>query len=241
MVLDKVKGCIYYSDNRLDPIILEACQKQLLKAFKGDIVSVTLKPMDFGKNIVVDLPRGYPTMVKQIVTALENLETETVFFTEHDVLYHPSHFEFTPQRADMFYYNSNVWRWQYPLDRIITYDTLKSLSGLCCNRELALRHYTSRMNKMVEKGWDLNYEGESINARLWGYEPGTKPTKKGGFSDEEHRTWKSKFPIVDIRHGKTFTRSKTTKEEFKHIPAEDTWKETTLDRIEGWNLKELFK
>ena len=104
-------GCIYYTDFHADPLILEVCRNQLRKVFDGEIVSVSLnKPLDFGRNIMVEGERGYPTMVRQIITGLENSTSDYVFFTENDVLYHKSHFDFVPPRDNIFYYNTNVWR-----------------------------------------------------------------------------------------------------------------------------------
>lgn len=48
-----MKEIIYYTHNQLPESIFSVCQKQLLKSGLP-IVSVSLKPMKFGKNIVVD-------------------------------------------------------------------------------------------------------------------------------------------------------------------------------------------
>src|SRR3972149_7604845 len=236
------KGCIYYTDNRLNPVIMEVCQKQLRKAFDGKIVSVSLKPMDFGTNIYIEgLIPSYFTMLRQIVTALEVSSSDVVFFTEHDVLYHPSHFEFTLTFGDVYYYNTNDWRWDYPKDRLINYDGLTSLSMMCCNRQLALMQYKKRLNRVLKDGL-YNKEGKEPEwARKWGYEPGRKRTKRGGFSDEKSDTWKSKYPNIDIRHNRTFSRRKVTLEEFKHKPDTKSWRETSLDKIDGWqDIKKMF-
>ena len=74
-------------------------------------------------------------------------------------------------------------------------------------------------------------------ARKWGYEPGTKKRKRGGFSDDDFETWQSRYPIIDIRHGKTFSQSKVTLDSFIHPPV--NFKESSLDKIPGWNFKEL--
>src|SRR3990167_3919477 len=241
------KGAIYYTDSELDPVIMKACQKQLKNAFGGEIISVSLKPMDFGENIVLKqkgkiLKRSYPTMVKQILTALEVSSADVVFFSEHDVLYHPSHFDFTPDRNDTFYYNTNDWRWDYPHDRAITSDSLTSRSMLCCNRALALKHYRTRLDTIIMKKLDEHEGREPDWARRWGYEPGTKRTKRGGFSNDKSEYWKSKYPNIDIRHSKTFSRRKVHLDDFKHAPNEETWREVKLDEILGWqNVKELFK
>jgi hypothetical protein len=203
------------------------------------ITSVSLKAIQFGKNIVVEGERSYPTMVKQILTALENSRDDYVFFTEHDVLYPKCHFDFTPPKDNIFYYNSNIWRWRCWDDKAITYDRLLSLSCLCVNRKFALEHYKFRQKKVLELGLDEFRSREPRWARRWGYEPGTKKIKRGGFNDDDFETWSSEYPIVDIRHTKTFSRPKVTLEEFTHPPT--NWRVIPIEEIPGWNLRKMFK
>ncbi len=174
--MNKTVGGIYYSDNRLNKRILNACQEQLRKVFdENKIVSITLRPMSFGKNIVLEnRERSYPTMALQILMALEASKTDYVFFLEHDILYGPSHFDFIPPRDDIYYYNVNNWRWWFGHDTAITYDGLTSLSGLCCNRELAIKHYKYRLKRIEEWGLDKIRSREPRWARKFGYEPGSK-------------------------------------------------------------------
>lgn len=231
------KGIIYYTDNRLPEPIFSIVQATI-KSSGLPITSVSLKPISFGNNKVLDLSPSFITMTKQITAALENAEEDYVFFCEHDVLYPASHFEFEPPKDDIFYYNNNIWRWKYPDDYAITYDRLMCLSGLCVNREFALSHYKARLKKI--EGLNLASEKghEPYWARRWGYEPGTKKTKRGGFSNDDFEVWTSKEPIIDIRHGKTFSPTKVTLDSFKHPPT--NLQTITLDKIPGWNLKELF-
>lgn len=231
------KGIIYYTDNRLGEPIFSLVQKLISKS-KMPIVSVSLQPIDFGKNIVLNLSPGYITMLKQITHALENSNSDHIFFCEHDVLYPSTHFDFTPPGDDIFYYNANVWRWKYPDNFAMNYDRLISLSGLCVNRKFALNHYKKRLKKIKDLMLETDKRREPMWARRWGYEPGTKKIKRGGFSDDDFETWKSKDPIIDIRHGKTFSQSKVTLDSFIHPP--ENFRQTSLDKIPGWNLKELF-
>lgn len=228
-------GIIYYTDNRLDEPIFSICQRHILEAGLS-IVSVSLKPINFGQNIVLDLKPGIITMFRQILTALEASKADVIFFTEHDILYHPLHFDFIPPGDDTFYYNTNVWRWDYPKDRAITYDNLRSLSGLCCNRKLAIEHYKKRLELIDKKGWKEDSH-EPGWVRKMGYEPG-KNRKRGGFSDDKVEHWRSEFPNIDIRHSGTVSPPKVTLDSFKHLPKD--WRETTIDKIPGWNLRELF-
>lgn len=218
------KGCIYYTDNRPKPFILEKCREEILKGWHGKLVSVSLQPIDFGENIVLkDRERGLATMIEQILTGLQALDTDIVFFLEHDVLYHPSHFDFWPVREEIYYYNSNNWRWGIKEDFAITYDRLVSLSQLCCYRKTALNHYRERFKLIKDNGWDKDASREPLWGRKLGYEPGTKPRRKGGFSDEEFDTWKSPLPNIDIRHRHTFSPPKYRLEDFKHPP--ENWRQ----------------
>lgn len=231
------KGIIYYTHNKLDPYIFTAVQKTILQS-KLPIISVSLQPIDFGQNVVLDLQPSYMTMMKQIIKGLETLTTDYVFFCEHDVLYPLSHFDFTPEKNDIFYYNAHVWRWDYPHNRAITYDRLISLSALVINRVFVLEHYRKRLDKIYELHLENETRHEPDWARKWGYEPGAKKMRRGGFSDDDYETFRSKDPMIDIRHGRTFSQSKVTLESFKHPPV--NWQESTLDKMQGWNVRELF-
>ena len=233
----QMKSIIYYTDNELAEPLFSVAQSLILDA-NLPIVSVSLKPINFGKNVVVSGQRGYPTMVKQILTALEMSRAEHVFFCEHDCLYPKSHFDFTPTKNNIFYYNENVWRWWFKGAIAITYDRMLPLSCMCVNREFALAHYRMRQRKIEESGADSFKSREPLLVRQWGYEPGTKKTKRGGLTDDDFETWRSKEPVIDIRHKKSFSPPKITLDSFKHAPT--GWKEMSFNEIPGWNLKELF-
>ncbi len=235
----KTVGIIYYTDNELKEPIFSLVQK-LISDSGLSIVSCSLKPINFGKNIVLEgRQRSYPTMTEQILTCLENIDTDYVFFCEHDVLYHPSHFKFIPERDDIYYYNVNNWRWWYGHDKAISYDELTSLSSLCCNRKLAIEHYKLRMKLIEEQGLDKVRGREPRWARKFGYEPGTKKRRRGGVTDEEHIKRKAEFPNIDIRHHGTFSAPKITLDSFKHPPT--NWREWKIEDVPGWDLKNLFK
>jgi hypothetical protein len=216
-----MKSIIYYTNNRIDEKIMKMTQELILKAGLP-IVSCSLRPIDFGKNIVLNLERGVHTMYKQILTALEASEADYIFFCEHDVLYHPTHFDFTTTRDDVFYYNTNVWRWDWGGTKIITYDHLVSVSGMCVNRLKAIEHYRKRLETIVKKGYDKLPSHNPAWARAMGYEPG----KKTGELIEE---WKAEQPNIDIRHGRTITPIKMTLDSFTHQPT--GWKESTIDQL----------
>ena len=236
--MDVDKEIIYYTDNRIGKPILPLVQKYLLEVGLP-IVSCSLKPIDFGKNIVLEGEvRSYPTMVRQIIMALEASTAKYVFFCEHDVLYSKSHFDFTPPTDDIFYYNDHVWRWRLWDNFAVTHERMLPLSSLCVNRELVLKHYKFREEKIKEFGWDKEKTREPRWVRRMGYEPGTKKKKRGGLTDDDFDTWHSKDPNVDIRHKWTFSSPKVTLDSFKHKPK--NWQEIPVEEVPHWDLKKLI-
>jgi hypothetical protein len=224
------KGCIYYSHNDIDQAILSGVQKQILKSGLP-IVSCSLKPLDFGENVVLNEKKGIMTYFKQIMVVLEKSTADYVFFCEHDILYHLSHFEFTPPRDDTFYYNTNVWKWNYYDRRVITYDHQASVSGLCVNRKLAIDFYKRRFKIIYERGYDkLPSFGNPHWARELGYEPGKHTSNKLESALAEE--WRSAYPIIDIRHTRCMTVPKMRVEGFKKKPV--NWKEDLIENLLGW-------
>jgi len=224
------KGIVYYTDNRLDPVVMEACQKQLLKAGLP-VVSVSLEPLDFGQNIVLDAERGPLTMFRQILAGLEAIDADAVFFAEHDVVYHPSHFEFTPERRDLFYYNQNVWKVDAKTGKSLFHYS-NHTSQLCAWRDLLLEHYRKRVAMVEEHGF----------SRRMGYEPGTHGRAER-VDDYKCATWMSECPNLDIRHGRNLTQTRWDKSQFRNQRYTEGW--TVADEVPGWGrtagrMEELF-
>ena len=215
-------GIVYYTDNRLDEKIMRRCQEQIKKSGLP-IVSVSLKPINFGDNIVLPLERGYLTMVKQILAGLEKIKTDAVFLCEHDILYHPSHFQFRPPKKDIFYYNQNKWRLRIS-DGHLVYHDCKSLSQLCADRKILIKHYKKRIALMEKVGF----------SRRMGFEPGShnRPERVDDFKSED---WRSEFPNIDIRHGQNLTETRWQVSEFNSSSqrrVSRSWKEA--DELPWW-------
>lgn len=223
------KGIIYYTDSELDESIARPVRIAILEAGLP-VVSVSLKPMEhFGENYFLNKKRGYITMMRQIILALEKSTAKYVFFCEHDVLYSKSHFDFTPPRDDIFYYDENVWRWLAGSKMAVTHDRMLPLSVMCCNRELALRFYKHRWEEMEKVGLKKFSNSQADIIRKWGFEPGTKKKKRGGLTDDDFETWKSAEPTLDIRHNKSFSPPKCTLSSFKHKP--ENWREIEVEKL----------
>ncbi len=214
------KGIIYYTDNQLKLKIAVRVQRQLAK-MGLPIVSASLKPMNFGKNIHVPLQRGVLTMFKQILIALENSDTDIVYFCEADVLYHPSHFEFTPPKRDVWYYNENVWKLDAKTGHALHYD-MRQVSGIAVWRETAVTHYRKRVAMVEANGFTMGM----------GYEPGThrRPER---VDDSVAESWKSEFPNIDVRHEGNFSPTRWKKEQFRNQKYTKGWVESDTE-IPGW-------
>lgn len=246
------KGILYYTDNQLNENLANKVREKLKKVESSllPVVSVSLKPIKFGQNITLPLERGYLTLTKQIIAGLELLDTDIVFFTEHDVLYPPSHFDFTPSRKDVYYYNTNSWFLRASDGHCLYYDH-RSLSGLSCYRETALSHFRKRLKKieaLTEEAKDTGKVRSLNDTKTFvslkegihrlGFEPGThsRPEKVDNFGAENY---KSAVPTVDIKHGGNLTQARFRKEQFRNERSYRGWMEAESYLIAGWDTKEL--
>lgn len=235
------KGVIYYTDSKIeDTPIAPRVREQIRKSFNGRIVSVSLKKLDWGDNIHLPLQRGYITMVKQILAGLREHDCDVIFFCEHDVLYTRNHFKFTPEKMDTFYYNTNVWKARFEDGHAMRVDDMRQLSGLCVNRELAIKHYEKVLSLLETKAREVGEDSEEFRkyVRHIGFEPGTH--NRVPELNAKSETWEARSPNVDIRHENTLTPSRWNKEQFKNEKYTKGWLES--DIIPSWGkLTELFK
>lgn len=226
------KGVLFYTDSELDERIAEPVRKQLSKAISHmKLVSVSLKPLDFGENITLEYARGYVTMVRQILAGLERLTTDIVFFCEHDVLYTPSHFDFTPDKKDVYYYNSNVWRVRESDGHALFVDDLQQLSGLCAYRTTLLDHYRKRLELLEKAYTSMSQEDFGKYVRKMGFEPGTH-NRDERVDQLSAESYQSDYPNIDIRHGDNLTPSRWKKEQFRNPRFTKGW--TEAEEVPGW-------
>lgn len=231
---DLTKGLVYYTDNRLKPDIMEKCLLQLHKCVNGHpLVSVSHKPMDLGVNHVINAKPGSLTMYRQILKGLEEIDTDIVFLVEHDILYHPSHFDFTPARDDTFYYNQNRWKVDYETGQALFYYT-KCQSHLVAYRDLMIRWYRNRI-KMIE-------DNNGKRNPKWGFEPGGpgEPGRKGDPNKNRYDVFFSDEPNIDIRHDKNLTKNRFRRHQFRNRYGIEGWALT--DEVPFWGkTKGRFK
>jgi len=217
------KGIVFYTDNRLNVSISSVVQSQLKMIAEKlgiKIISVSLAPLNFGHNIVLPLERGILTMTKQILVGLEAIDSDIVYFCEHDLVYHPSHFDFTPPKTDVYYYNENTWKVRSSDGQAVFFHT-KQTSGCCSYRKLLASHYRKRVER-IENG---------EFSRKMGFEPGCHHLPNGvdNFLAEK---WMSPVPNVDIRHEHNLTWSRFKPDQYRSPKSIVGW--TLADEIPGW-------
>jgi hypothetical protein len=157
------------------------------------------------------------------------MKEDIVYFCEHDVLYHPDHFAFTPTNKNTWYYNGNYWFLRMKDGLSIHYD-VSPLSGLVVYRETAIAHFRERV-KMIEE------LGEEYKPLHMGFEPFTQNRVKWKFWCP-YEIFMPENPNVDITHKDNSTWKRWDQKHFIKKPT--FWEESTDYTIPGWD-KEYLK
>jgi hypothetical protein len=209
-------GAVYYTDGKLREEIRATAYGRLKDALSNHELVVVL-PSDVGMS-----ETGPLTMFMQILDGLKRLDTDYAFLTEHDVLYHPSHFDFRPPDDRLVYYNVNTWKVDVKTGKALTYIT-KQTSGLCARTQLLIEHYTRRVDMVKDIGF----------TRAMGFEPGTHGRKER-VDDLKSDMFHSQFPNIDLRHGKNLTSTRWRQDQFRDKRNCQGWQESSAEHIPGW-------
>ena len=230
------KGILYYTHNQLNDRILLPVRARLSE-IGLPVVASNLRTNSFGKGwsnpdvfiLYHEGKQGYMTMFEQILMGLQHIETDYVFFAEHDVLYHPSHFDFRPPRDDTFYYNQHVYKVHSKYGFGLHY-LCSQTSGLCAHRKLLIEHYEKRITYIREHDPGNHKEYMKLIRRI-GFEPGTH----GRIPELKARsdTWMSEYPNLDIRHNENLTPSRWRRDQFRNQRFTQGWTGLVAE-IPGW-------
>ncbi len=102
---------LYYTANLISDFFANNVRNHLLESSGGKIpiISVSHKPIDFGKNICMNgsEPSIY-NIYRQVFIGAQKVQTKYIACCEDDTLYVPEHFEHRPP-DDTFSYNNNRW------------------------------------------------------------------------------------------------------------------------------------
>src|SRR3990167_4043889 len=222
------KTVLYITDNQLDGRIDTLCKKNIIESI-GDLplISVSQKPIDFGENICVGgMGRSSLIINIQMKKGLEKVKTEFIAIAEHDCLYTPEHFLFTPL-GNVFWYNENVWALQYTSIIKPQFDGMfsffkgrKANSQLICRTDIMIKATQDRIDMMSDPDWLKKYPlGRIGEAGAMKYEQVAKLATGESVQHirkklEEYvykyegKNWSTKNPNVDIRHNNNFTKNR---------------------------------
>lgn len=177
---------IYYSSNKEDIGFESRVQATIYENCGGlPIISVTHKPVRFGRNICVgDVGVSGFNMFRQVQIALQNCDTDFVISAEADCLYPPDYFQFRPSREDIVYRNSNLY--VMPDKRDFYF---KKAEGATHAQIVGRKFYLDRLNELFR------------GAPEWSIEEKNFPRERGLGIDvfDEILLWKGENPVVQIK------------------------------------------
>lgn len=179
---------VYYTANVIPEGFARKTQFQLLKA-AGDtpIISVSLEPLNFGNNIVVDLPRHHLSIYRQALIGAKAATTKYIALCEDDVLYSPEHFKHRPQPGK-FAYNLaywNIYTWSNP--PLFSWKGRRNLGQLICERDLFIKAIEERFLR-----WP---DDSKVDLGIWA-EPGKYERQLDVSVRETEEFWTSPPNIV---------------------------------------------
>lgn len=177
---------IYYTSNREDQGFENRVRENILKN-SGDlpIISISHKPIDFGKNICVgDVGTSGFNMFRQVQIGLLEAKTEFVISAEADCLYPPDYFSFIPPRNDVAYRNSNLY--VMPDKRAFFFHKKE---GATHAQIVGRDYYLETLNKLFK------------GAPQWSVEEKNFPKERFKQDDvfDEILYWKSENPVFQIK------------------------------------------
>lgn len=96
---------IYYTSNRENLVFEGNIKRHLLETIDGlPLISVSQKPIDFGKNICVgDVGVSGHNAFRQFQIGIQEAKTKYICPAESDIVYPKEYFEFLPPKDDCFY------------------------------------------------------------------------------------------------------------------------------------------
>lgn len=216
---------VYYTDNAIDSKLMALVRKNIINSADGKpIISISQKPIDFGKNICVgNIGRSHLSLFKQILEGVKQVKTKYVALAEHDCFYTKEHFNWIPPTDDKFYYNVNHWFVDLKTG-MYSYHRRKVLSMMIANTELTIKAAQDKVlmlesGAIIQKGQPGACEyGVCDNRKAYvDYLASLKDLGKdiGSYKAEAFRTIN---PNLDIRHGGNFSGNRRARNRCYEIP-----------------------
>jgi len=181
---------IYYSSNREKAEFEEKIRDNIL-GLCGDlpIISVTQKPVSFGKNIVVgDVGASGFNMFRQVQIALREAKTKFVLSAEADCLYPPDYFTFVPPKENLCYRNKNLY--VMPQHRAYFW---KKEEGATHAQIVGRQFYLKTLDRLFEGAPEWSTEERNFPKER------TRQKQEDVFLEDEIVFYETKYPVVQIK------------------------------------------
>lgn len=135
------KTIIFYTGNTELESFEQKVRDRILEVSGGlPIISVSQKPIDFGRNICVGkMEHCYESAFKQALIGVKEAKTEFVVMAESDCLYpEKGYFDFQPTDSNVIYTYDNVWLMWDRKQRTRFYKHGTTAGSIILGRELYL-------------------------------------------------------------------------------------------------------
>ena len=177
---------LYYTSNKEGEEFEQRVKDNILEVSGGlPIISVSHKPIDFGKNIVVgDVGASGFNMFRQVQIGLREVKTPFVISAEADCLYPPDYFEWIPPTEYACYRNNNLYvmgRWRKYFYR--------KLEGATHAQIVGTEYYLNRLNSLFKGAPEWNAGEKNF--------PKERHRKEDIFDKIEY--YQTENPVVQIK------------------------------------------
>jgi len=211
---------IYYTASLVEERFANNIRQSLL-LFDLPIISVSQKPLDFGRNICVgDIGVSIYNIYKQVLIGARNADTEFVACCEDDALYNMEHFQ-RRSKKDTFAYNLNRWNVN---EDLFFHRNRVNMSMCIASRELMVETLEKRFEKYPDPL--IREKGELIGFG----EPGRSEAKLG-LPGVKMETFNTRIPTLVFNHRpsvggvRKLLKRDTVKKELPYWgEANDLWK-----------------
>ena len=136
-----MKTILYYTSNRENPEFEKKIQENILKICEDlPIISVSQKPINFGKNICIgNVGHSYLNLYRQTLIGAKEAKTEYLIFAEADFLYSKEYFDFKPTNANLYRYENDWIIFTNPRFQYKYYKKPYAGGTLICKREYIIK------------------------------------------------------------------------------------------------------
>jgi hypothetical protein len=180
---------VYCSSNMEDPKFEDRIKANILIACNGiPIISVTQKPIDFGKNICVgdDIGVSGFNFFRQVLIGCEEANAAFIISAEADCMYPPDYFTFRPKKIDVCYRNKNL----YVMPDKRPYFFHKP-GGATHSQIVGREFYISRLKMLFGDGPMWSTEEKNF--------PKERHRKEDVFEKNQIEFWETENPVFQVK------------------------------------------